>query len=176
LTGGPGGSAIATANLTVAKGINAERDVVFVDQRDTLHAQPRLVCPEIDTFQREALNLPTTDPATAENSDAATRVCRERLAREGVNLAAYDTTQNAADIADLRVALGIEQWNVRGVSYGTDLALQLLPAAAPVRPALAGASWAIESAGGLGAPLLARLTADGLDAVDEPARLAARVR
>ena len=39
-----------------------------------------------------------------------------------------------------------------------------------------GATWAIEGAGGLGAPLLARLAADGLDAVDVPAKLAARVR
>ncbi len=39
-----------------------------------------------------------------------------------------------------------------------------------------GATWAIEGAGGLGAPLLARLTADGLEAVDVPAKLAARVR
>ena len=31
-------------------------------------------------------------------------------------------------------------------------------------------------AGGLGAPLLARLAADGLDAMDVPAKLAARVR
>jgi pimeloyl-ACP methyl ester carboxylesterase len=126
LTGGPGGTAIATANLTVAKGINADRDIIFVDQRGTLHAQPPLACPEIDAFQREALGLPTIDPVTAAKSDAATRACHDRLAGQGVNLAAYDTTQNAADIADLRVALGIEQWNVRGVSYGTDLALQLL--------------------------------------------------
>jgi transposase len=39
-----------------------------------------------------------------------------------------------------------------------------------------GATWAIEGAGGLGAPLLARLAADGLHAVDVPAKLAARVR
>ena len=38
------------------------------------------------------------------------------------------------------------------------------------------ATWAIEGAGGLGAPLLARLTGDGLEAVDVPAKLAARVR
>jgi hypothetical protein len=39
-----------------------------------------------------------------------------------------------------------------------------------------GATWAIEGAGGLGATLLARPAADGLDAVDVPAKLAARVR
>jgi pimeloyl-ACP methyl ester carboxylesterase len=126
LTGGPGGTAIATANLTVAKGINADREIIFVDQRGTLHAEPALSCPEIDAVQRETLGLAIADAATAQKSDAATRTCRERLAGQGIDLAAYDTAENAADIADLRVALGIEQWNVRGVSYGTDLALQLL--------------------------------------------------
>lgn len=36
--------------------------------------------------------------------------------------------------------------------------------------------WAIEGATGLGAPLTARLRADGMDVVDVPAKLAARVR
>ena len=36
--------------------------------------------------------------------------------------------------------------------------------------------WAIEGAAGLGAPLTQRLTADGIDVVDVPAKLAARVR
>ena len=38
------------------------------------------------------------------------------------------------------------------------------------------ARWAIEGAAGLGAPLRAQLAADGVDAVDVPAKLAARVR
>jgi pimeloyl-ACP methyl ester carboxylesterase len=41
-------------------------------------------------------------------------------------LSAFNTTENAADVADLRIALGIDEWNVYGVSYGTNLALQLL--------------------------------------------------
>ena len=36
--------------------------------------------------------------------------------------------------------------------------------------------WAIEGAGGLGAPLATRLLADGLAVADVPAKLAARVR
>ena len=36
--------------------------------------------------------------------------------------------------------------------------------------------WAIEGAAGLGAPLIQRLAADGIDVVDVPAKLAARVR
>jgi pimeloyl-ACP methyl ester carboxylesterase len=34
--------------------------------------------------------------------------------------------ENAADIADLRKALGIKEWNVYGVSYGTNVAQVLL--------------------------------------------------
>ena len=38
------------------------------------------------------------------------------------------------------------------------------------------AIWAIEGATGLGAPLIAWLRSDGIEAVDVPAKLAARVR
>ena len=37
-------------------------------------------------------------------------------------MAAYNTTENAADVDDLRRALGYEQINLFGVSYGTMLA------------------------------------------------------
>ena len=53
----------------------------------------------------------------------AARECYERLSAQGIDLGAYNTTESAADFADLRVALGIAEWNVYGVSYGTDLAL-----------------------------------------------------
>jgi pimeloyl-ACP methyl ester carboxylesterase len=41
-------------------------------------------------------------------------------------LAAYNTTESSADLADLRIAMGIREWNLYGVSYGSDLALQTL--------------------------------------------------
>ena len=44
----------------------------------------------------------------------------------GSDLGADNTTENAADVADLRVALGIRQWNVFGDSYGTNLAMTLM--------------------------------------------------
>lgn len=126
LAGGPGGTAIATAVLRVAVGWNADRDVIFIDQRGTLHAQPLLACTEIDAFLIDAVQRVTSAPDTLARGEAATRACRDRLAAAGHDLAAFDTAQNAADMADLRVALGIDEWHVYGVSYGTDLALQLL--------------------------------------------------
>ncbi len=126
LDGGPGGSALVSAPAQVALGINAGRDVIFVDQRGTYHSEPNLTCPEIDVFLAEAVSLPFTDPATGVRGTAATTACRDRLADEGIELAAYNTAENAHDIADLRVALGIDEWDVYGVSYGTDLALTVL--------------------------------------------------
>ena len=124
LAGGPGGSGLL--EQSAASGWNTDRDVIFVSQRGTLKANPFLSCPEIDEFTERSAQLVMADPATSAASAAATSACRDRHAREGWDLAAYNTTENAADVADLRTALGVAEWNVYGVSYGTNLALQLL--------------------------------------------------
>lgn len=126
LTGGPGGSALLGAVQRVEAGWNADREVIFFDQRGTWKSDPLLACPEVDAFMAEWVGLNTADPATAEKSGQAVRACRDRVVAEGWDPADYNTTENAADIADLRTALGIEEWNLYGVSYGTDLALQTL--------------------------------------------------
>lgn len=126
LAGGPGGPGLALGNGLVAMDMNRDRDLILVNQRGTQHSQPALTCPEIDAFFDISLGMSTQSSSTAEKDVAAVRACRDRLAGDGNDLTAFDTTQNAADIADLRTALGIDEWNVYGVSYGSDLALQLL--------------------------------------------------
>src|SRR4029078_7367263 len=42
----------------------------------------------------------------------------------GVDLDDFDTPTTADDAEDLRVALGVKQWNVIGTSYGTQVALE----------------------------------------------------
>jgi pimeloyl-ACP methyl ester carboxylesterase len=126
LTGGPGGSGLLSAAPRIAAGWNADRDVIFLDQRGTWKSTPLLACPEIDAFLAEWVGLDSFDSATAARSGAATKACRDRLTAGGWDLSAYNTTENAADVADLRTALGIAEWNLYGVSYGTDLALQTL--------------------------------------------------
>jgi pimeloyl-ACP methyl ester carboxylesterase len=126
LTGGPGGTAFLDALQAVASGMNADREVIFVAQRGTYHSDPFLTCPEYDEYLNDSLSLHFSAPATGKLDEAAVRVCRDRLAQAGVDFAAYNSAENAADIAALRVALGIAEWNVYGVSYGTDLAQWLL--------------------------------------------------
>jgi pimeloyl-ACP methyl ester carboxylesterase len=127
LTGGPGVSGLIRARRVIQnRRLNADRDVIFVDQRGTLHADPFLNCPEIDTFGVASLGFAPTAATTQRAHLAATDACHTRLRASGYNLAAFDTAQNAADIADLRTALGIKEWNIYGVSYGSDLALTIL--------------------------------------------------
>ncbi|WP_310781723.1 alpha/beta hydrolase [Mycobacterium sp. Z3061] len=126
LAGGPGGAGTLNAPAVVAAGMNSDRDVIFVNQRGTVHSDPHLSCPEMDDFATRAVQLVFQAPATADLDAAAVAACRNRLSSSGADFAAYDTRENAADIADLREQLGIDQWNVYGVSYGTDLAQQLL--------------------------------------------------
>ena len=54
------------------------------------------------------------------------RRCLQILLRRGVNPAHYTSRDSAADIRDLRLALGINEWNLLGVSYGSRLALTIL--------------------------------------------------
>jgi pimeloyl-ACP methyl ester carboxylesterase len=124
LDGGPGGSGIADHHLV--EEWHRDREVIILAERGTMKSEPFLSCPEIDQFTEQAVSLAWNAPATAEQSGAAVRACRERLAAAGWDLSAYNTTENAADLADLRVALGIREWNLDGLSYGSDLVLQTL--------------------------------------------------
>jgi pimeloyl-ACP methyl ester carboxylesterase len=123
MTGGPGGIAILEAQDFVDAGLTRDRDLILMDQRGTKYSQPALTCPEIDAFLARSVAAPLDTPSTGRAHVAATVKCRRRLLAKGVDIAAYNTTENAADFADLRKALGIAQWNVFSVSYGTDLAL-----------------------------------------------------
>lgn len=126
MTGGPGGDAIGDIPFLIDAGVNRTRDLIVMAQRGTLHSQPNLACPEIDHFYAAAVGLRYDAPSTGRRLVRATKECRERLTADGVELSAYNTTENAADFADLRKALGIDRWNVYGYSYGTDLALTFL--------------------------------------------------
>ncbi|MEU8463373.1 alpha/beta fold hydrolase [Streptomyces sp. NPDC029003] len=121
--GGPGDDAVGEAQMAIDGGLNRDRDVIFMSQRGTYSADPVLTCPVIDAFNAHAVGLVYDAPSTGRLHVDATRTCRDQLAAGGADLAAYDSTESAADYADLRLALGLEQWNVFGISYGTDLAL-----------------------------------------------------
>lgn len=129
LEGGPGGSALVDINYAfdiLVKPHLAERDFIIMDQRGTGYSQPQLRCWELDDYSMEGIAqyfLPSE--VVAAEADKILE-CRRRLLNEGVNLAAYNSAASAADFNDLRVALGIKDWNLYGISYGTRLALTIM--------------------------------------------------
>jgi pimeloyl-ACP methyl ester carboxylesterase len=52
--------------------------------------------------------------------------CAVDLRDDGIDLEAFDTKENAADVNSLRVALGYDQVDLLGVSYGSKLALTVM--------------------------------------------------
>ncbi|MEW2135631.1 alpha/beta hydrolase [Streptomyces sp. NPDC005409] len=123
LAGGPGDDAVGEAKMAVDGGLNRDRDVILMSQRGTYSADPDLLCPNIDEFNARVVGLVYDAPSTERLHVEATKACRDKLAGRGTDLGAYNDTESAADYADLRTALGIEQWNLYGISYGTHLAL-----------------------------------------------------
>ena len=118
LEGGPGGSALDGVDLWVDSAFRDERDIILLDQRGTGYSYPRLVCYEVDELD---------DYYDTDDEVAAHRECVQRLRTEDeVDVADYTSRQSAADIADLRVALDYDEWNLYGVSYGTRLALTVM--------------------------------------------------
>jgi len=114
--GGPGGSTIGGFAQVLladqAKRPVLNRDLVLWDQRGTYFSQPRLQC-------RETTKLPAN--AKPEQEREALAQCGKRLQAEAGDLSAFNSLENARDADAIRAALGYEQFNFYGVSYGTEL-------------------------------------------------------
>lgn len=125
--GGPGGSSLELFPLFMLNSpIRDERDIVIFDQRGTLYSEPNLLCPELDKLTKETLELDLSKEEGEKLSLEAYQACGDRLTGEGVNLVAYNSLENAADVNAVRAALGYEQINFYGVSYGTLLGLHTM--------------------------------------------------
>ncbi|MFG2297628.1 alpha/beta fold hydrolase [Streptomyces sp. NPDC048603] len=123
LAGGPGDDAVGEAQMAVDGGLNGDRDLILMSQRGTYSAEPNALCPNIDEFNARAVGLVYDAPSTGRLHVEATKACRDKLAGRGIDLSAYNDIESAADYEDLRATLGIRQWNLYGISYGTHLAL-----------------------------------------------------
>ncbi len=126
LEGGPGGSPLRSyigQFSTYFGPLLDHRDLILFDQRGTGYSQPALDCPEYNQLVMDTLD----QNLSADQSDAlankALLQCHDRLVKDNVNLAVFNSAQNAADIASLQKAFGLDKINLYGISYGTRLAL-----------------------------------------------------
>ncbi len=127
LSGGPGGPAVEDfADIGAVFAGVMGRDVIIFDQRGVGLSRPSLLCQERIDLNYESLDKAVRPEEAISQTVKATAACRDRLVKQGVNLQMYTSAVNAADVNDLRLALGYDKVNLWGISYGTKLALTVM--------------------------------------------------
>lgn len=102
------------------------RIAYVIDPRGTGHSRPRLACAEVDALDDDVATALASDVDVREEFQAAVKACHDRLASQGVNVAAYDVEQAAADVEDLRRTLGIQAWNLGSLGTQSRILLEVM--------------------------------------------------
>ncbi len=109
LNGGPGQNSLYFAEQLVAhphiRDVVVDRDWIFFDQRGTGRSTPSLYCEDGNDWFTQV------------------KTCRDRLMAQGIDLSQYNSVRIVGDMEALRRALGIQQWNLWGLSYGARVAV-----------------------------------------------------
>jgi pimeloyl-ACP methyl ester carboxylesterase len=131
LHGGPGGGAVKDLWSTVVPifdQFRARRDLVTFDQRAAGISSDMVTC--FDTLGANIVSLmaPGAVPDATPEAEVFAR-CLTEMKAKSTDITAYNTTQNAYDTQAILRALGYSEWNLYGISYGTQLALEVMRSA-----------------------------------------------
>ncbi|MEA3441632.1 MAG: alpha/beta fold hydrolase [Chloroflexota bacterium] len=146
LTGGPGEKVMHNAGQVAALfgHVHPKRDFIIFDQRGVGLSEPALECPAWVQSLYDVLDEPDPIRAMSLPFDALMQ-CRDEFVEDGIDLSAFNSQQSAADVDAIRRALGYEQFNLLGGSYGSFLA-QAVARAYPdtVRSMVINSVWPLE--------------------------------
>lgn len=124
LAGGPGGSGIETAKggrFRIFNELRKTADLILLDQRGTGLSNSIPPCPYRTGIE---LNRPVGQEEYLLKSLETLNQCFEFWERAQVDIWAYNTTENARDIEDVRIALGKDKISLWGLSYGSQLGFE----------------------------------------------------
>ena len=136
LHGGPGGGAVQDLAFVneLFETLRRTRDIVTFDQRAAGLASLAASCrqsllPSYD--QLLSLGESTDTDADTEEAETSlmmqmTEACLTDLQAAGIDITQYVTPNNARDVGSVMTALGYDSYNIYGVSYGTQLALEVM--------------------------------------------------
>ncbi|MEM7729035.1 MAG: alpha/beta hydrolase [Pseudomonadota bacterium] len=123
LTGGPGVGISSYVERFLDHELTETRDLYVLNQRG-IGASDEL-CPFYGDTRREDVTSVTTLERELEDAERM-KACFGAAAARGVDLRGYNTVENARDVRALRRALGLDSWNVWGISYGSHLGQMLV--------------------------------------------------
>ncbi len=125
LAGGPGSSGIEAGKgdrWALIDALRQEGDVILLDQRGVgLSSAP----PSCSTPWRFPNDQASTEASFNASLEAGVAICAAEWRGAGIDLSAFNTAENAGDVADLARALG-GRVRLVGISYGTFLAFAVL--------------------------------------------------
>ncbi len=124
LQGGPGAPTLIMEAFWKDHPLRNDRDIVLMDQRGTGESEAN--CRELGNSLFDVMRQDLDIEDDYKASSAQLDKCREAIKQKGVDLAGYNSRENAADFEDLRKALGYKNWNLFGASYGTRLGLTIM--------------------------------------------------
>ncbi|MBI4783014.1 MAG: alpha/beta hydrolase [Oscillatoriophycideae cyanobacterium NC_groundwater_1537_Pr4_S-0.65um_50_18] len=148
LRGGPGGSTLEASALEtraiIYESLRQTRDIIVLDQRGTQFSN-RLSCTPVALITLGVLLDSSSEYAGAldpllakmrsrfpnDNDDTLQQyaffdLCAGVLENHGSDLSNYNSPNSAQDVANLTTALGYDQINLYGISYGTYLAQRIM--------------------------------------------------
>ncbi|WP_323844522.1 alpha/beta hydrolase [Microbulbifer magnicolonia] len=108
------------AAMTVEDG----RDLILMDPRGTGMARPRLTCDEFIEDAQTAFQRNLSADEEARVFTFSMERCYSRLSKTA-DMATYNSATIARDVESLRQLLGVEKFNLYGVSYASRYALTL---------------------------------------------------
>jgi len=124
LQGGPGGATLFMEAFWENHPLRDDRDIVLMDQRGTGVSEAN--CIESGDAMFAILRLDLDEESEYIAVEEMLSECKVTIDNKRVDLAGYNSRENAADFEDLRKALGYEKWNLIGASYGTRLGLTIM--------------------------------------------------
>ncbi len=122
LVGGPGSSIMNAVPYMNYYRYLDDRDFILFEQRGTEYAKPNLACPDLAKAFNQAELLRLMHKENIDIVENAVGKCRQKLIKKEIDLNGYNSLETAADIQALRKHLGIEEYNLLTVSYGTKIA------------------------------------------------------
>lgn len=121
LQGGPGGATLVMEPFWENNPLRYDHDIVLMDQRGT--GQSEAMCDFLGNDLISVLAQDLTPEEEFELSLKGVLECKSQIEKQGIDVTAYNSKENAADFEDLRIELGYKKWNIIGGSYGSRLGL-----------------------------------------------------